>query len=96
MAVFFELFITISLQMKRHRALDDFLQRNPSRFMFGGINIDAWSRPALKLFASLCGQDDQTVFGINLWRLRFYRFSFFANCSHKMFLLTSELGIPDY
>ena len=35
-------------------------------FMFGWIDIDARSGPALELLTALGGQNDQAVFGINL------------------------------
>src|ERR1043166_9467893 len=43
--------ITIRLP-KPNRALDNFFKRNSGGFMLGGVDIDAWSRAALKLLAA--------------------------------------------
>lgn len=86
--------VAVSRQMKLDLALNNFLESDPRGLMFRGIDIDAWPRSTLKLFAAFGGQNDQTVFGIDLLRLRLFCCvdSFFASFSHEMFLLTSELS----
>ena|SRR6266850_179845 len=86
--LFAQVIIAVSCRMKRYLALDDFLESDPSRLMFGGVDIDTRPRSTLKLFAALGGQNDQTILGINLLRMRLFCCldNLFANFgSHKMF-----------
>jgi hypothetical protein len=69
---FRRLFVAVVRSVKQDLALDHLFQSDPSGLMFGGIDIDAWARPALKLLAALGGQNDQTILGINLLRLRLF------------------------
>ena len=45
-----------------HLALLHLFERNACRLMFERVNLNAWSRAALNLFASFGGDDNHAVF----------------------------------
>jgi hypothetical protein len=79
--------VPIVRSVKQNLALDHLFQSDPSGLMFCGIDIDAGARTALELLAALGGQNDQTVLGIDLLRLRLFcrLFNLFVYFRHDMY-----------
>jgi hypothetical protein len=74
--------------MKGNGALNDFFKRDASWFVFGGIDVNAWTRAALELLAALGGNDDQAILGIDFGYVLFRCFvQLFLGSSHDGFLV---------
>lgn len=56
--LFFGRYFLEVLIMKRNFAANDFLERHPRRFVFGGIDVDARARTTLQLFAAFGRKDN--------------------------------------
>src|SRR5437763_10261661 len=85
LTLFRRFFLAVGFPVELDLAADDFLQGDAGCFVFGGIDVDARPRAALKLFAALRGQYDQPVLGIDLLGLRVF-YCFFKFCgwySHR-------------
>src|SRR5436309_16113559 len=88
-SAFFVVFSQITVRLsKTNHALDNFFKRDSCGFMLGGVDIDAWSRAALKLLAALGGDNYQAIFRINFRDVVFRCFvQFRLRCSdsHRLY-----------
>ena len=63
--LFLRLFAVLGLKVEWDCPANDFFERDAGGFVFHRVDVYAWTRAALKLFAALCRQNNQAIFGVD-------------------------------